>query len=183
MATQLLKRPGAPSRVAERLRRLARAQVRLDGLQAELDEQLDAVRRRYHHRIGSLRDRTSHLLADLEAYCRGEREAILPAGRKSLATPFGEVGFRKVEPAVRLHDGLTDGDACRLLRDAEIGDLVRVRETPDKPAVRKALREGRITADQLYACGLQLLAGPERFYCKLRQDACDRASGVRRSRR
>lgn len=182
MTTELLAPAAARAQVAQKLRRLARAQVRLERVQAELDEQLDAVRQRYDGRVASLQDRLSRMLADLEAHCRGEREAILPPGRKSLVTPSGEVGFRKGEPTVRLCEGLAEEEVCRLLRAAQLAELVRAKEAPDKPAVRKALRDGRVSREQLRRCGLELADGRDRFYCKVGHGGPNGLAGAGRNR-
>jgi hypothetical protein len=83
----------------------------------------------------------------------------------------GEVGFRRAEPVVRLVDGFTDEEACRLLRQARLAGLVRVTEAPDKAAVRKALEGGRLTLQRLRRCGLEVEAGEECFHCTLRPAA------------
>lgn len=171
MAVELLNAAGPRAVVAEKLRRIGRAQSHLERLQAELGRDLDAVRRRYDSRVASLQNRTAQLRADLEAHCRAERRAILPPGRKSLSTPFGEVGFRKAEPAIRLREGFTDGEVCRMLRQAKLDHLVRVKDSPDKQAVRKALSEERVNLEQLAQCGLEAVEGLDRFHCKIRQDA------------
>lgn len=173
MGTELLKPASARSQVVERLRRICAAQACLDRLQAQLDVELDAVRRCHDRRIAALQGRLSRLTADLEGFCRAERESVLPAGRKGLVTPLGEVGFRKSEPAVRLLDGVTEDGACRLLRQARLAYLVRVRESCDKAAVHKQFAEGRLTAERLRRCGLAVEEGEERFHCKLRRGGSD----------
>ena len=159
------------ARVSRSLARLARAGFRLLRLRTELDEQLDGVRRRYRSRLESLRARSERLRAELESFCRDNRDCLLPSGRKRLTTPAGEVGFRLTEQAVTLRRGVDQQEACRRLSSAELADLVRTRRAPDKPSVRRALREGRVSARQLRQCGLELLPATERFYCKVRHDS------------
>jgi len=171
MPAETCNAAGARAAVVEKLRRLGRAQSRLERLQTELNVQLEGVRRRYDRRITALQSRATELRADLETYCRARRDAILPAGRKSLTTPHGEVGFRKGEAAVCLRDGLAEAEVCRVLRTAGLGGLVRVRECPDKVAVRRALAAEQVTLEQVRRCGLDLVEPPPRFHCKLRLDA------------
>jgi len=161
----------ARAAVAEKLRRLGRVRLRLETLQSELNAQLEGVRRRYDRRIAALQSRTNELHADLEAYCRAHRDAILPPGRKTLTTPHGEVAFRKGEAAVCLRDGLTEAEVCRLLRTADLDGLIRTREHPDKVAVRRALAADEVTLEGIRRCGLDLVETPPRFHCKLRYDA------------
>jgi phage host-nuclease inhibitor protein Gam len=183
MTTQLLDPAVGRAEVAAGLRTIAAAQVRLARLEAELDERLDAVRRRYDRRVAALRERVLRLTGELEAHCRASRDAILPPGRKSLATTFGVVGFRKAEAVVRLRDELSDEDACRLLRRAGLDGLVRVKEAPDRNAVRRSLLEGRVTGEQLRQCGLELAEGEERFHCKVYSTALEAAAEPGRGRR
>jgi len=183
MAAKLLKTPSARSQVVEKLRGIAVAQARLERLRAQLEEELDAVRRCQDRRIAGLQGRVERLLADLEALCRAERDLILPAGRKTFVTPHGEVGFRKCEPVIRVRDGLGEGDVCRLLRQARLESLLRVREAPDKAALHKALAEGRLSCQQLRRCGLELDEGEERFHCKLREQASEGSPALGGGRR
>ena len=168
--------------VARKVRAVALTQARLDRLRAELDEELDAAQRRRGGPIAALQARLSRLLADLEALCRAQRALILPPGRKGLATPFGEVGFRRAEPLLRLREGLTDEEACRLLRKADLDDLIRVKETPDRQAAHKALSEGRVGPERLRRCGLELSEPPERFHCRLREHSLDACPALGRTR-
>jgi len=158
--------------VAESLRRIGRLQERIDGLRRELARRVDAVRTPYERRIGALEGRLERRRADLEAYCRGRRDELLPPGRKSLRTPFGEVGFRLAEPSVRLRPGRDESAVCRLLRRAGLEELIRVTERPDRRAVRAALDAGRVTRRLLARCGLELVPGGERFHCNPRAGAC-----------
>jgi phage host-nuclease inhibitor protein Gam len=171
MAIQAIDAEQAQSAVAQRLRRMALVRTRLDGLEAELERELASARRRYEARIEALQRRMEQQQAELEVYCRARRDAVLPLGRKSLVTQFGEVAFRSAEPSVQVREGLGEDDACRLLKAAGLESLVRARESPDKPAVRAALRQGTVTPRALARCGLELVDGEERFHCKLWQDA------------
>jgi len=173
MATTLLRAPSPRSQVAEKLRGIAVAQARLERLRAQLEEELDAVRRCQDRRIGALRARVERQLAELEAFCRAERGVILPADRKTFVTPHGEVGFRKSEPVIRVRDGLAEEDVCRLLRRARLKGLLRIKEAPDKPALHKALCEGRLSPGQLGRFGLELEEGEERFHYRLREQTSE----------
>ncbi len=160
----------AHQRLRRQMRGLARTTCRMQSLQAEYDAQVDALRRRYGARLASLHDRAAALSDALESLCRGPAGCLFLSGRKSLTTPQGEVGFRRCEPAVRLADGVDDEEAVRRLRCAGLADLVRARSAPDKRALRKAVREGRVDIEVLRGCGLELAAAPDRFYCRIRHE-------------
>ena len=166
MTVQTLAPPAARARVGAHLRRIARLELDLAAAQTELDEVLEAARRRHGPRVEQLRNRLSRQAAELEQYCRAERHVLLPPGRKSLVTPFGEVGFRKGEAAVVIREGASDEEACRRLRAAGLDVLIRVRAAPDKAAVRRALAQGEVSEARLRSCALEVVEGEERFHCR-----------------
>lgn len=157
--------------VSDRLRRLAQAQGRLDGLNAELEAELQAVRRRRDGAIARLQRRVDAMLSELETYCRAGRDAVLPEGRKSLVTAFGEVSFRKAEPSLVMEDGAGEEEVCAALTARDLGDLVRVHQSVDRRALRKALDDGRLSARELRRVGLELVEKDDVFGCKIRRDA------------
>ena len=163
--------PTVPPRraVCETLRRMAGAKGRLDLLQADMERELEAVRRRYRGRLRPLEGRLRALGEQIEALCRAERDQVFPDGRKSFATAHGEVGFRKAEPAVALAEGMDEAAVCRLLRKARLGRLVRVKQRPDRASIRKALAEGNVDAARLRGCGVELVDLPDHFRCRLGQ--------------
>ncbi len=167
MATEVLDAREARARVARRLRAIARLHARREALEAELEAELSALRARSEPRLEGLARREERLRAELEEFCRAERDAVLPPDRKSLRTACGEVGFRRTEPSVRVRDGLAEQEVCRRLRGAGLGELVRTREAPDRRAVGAALRGGRAEAERIRRCGLELAGGGERFHCRI----------------
>ena len=171
MAAETAEVLEARSTVTDRLRRLATAQARLDALSAELEAELQAVRRRRDGAIARLQRRVDGMLSELEAYCRAERDAVLPEGRKSLVTSFGEVSFRKAEPSLVMEDGAGEEEVCAALKARDLGDLVRARESVDRRALRKALDEGRLGDRALRRIGLKLVEKEDVFGCKIRRDA------------
>ncbi len=176
MATDAARTAEARAAVTDRLRRLARAQARLDALSAELEAELLGVRRRREGAIGRLRRRLDTMLAELETFCRAEKDAVLPDGRKSLVTPFGEVSFRRAEPALLVEDG-AEVDVCAALRARDLADLVRVRESVDRRALRRALEEGRLGVRDLHRIGLELVEREDAFGCRLRREALAAVGG------
>ncbi len=179
MASETAQTADARAAVTERLRRLARAQARLDVLGAELEGELFRVRRRREGAITRLQRRLDAMLSELEAYCRTEREAVLPDGRKSLATPFGEVSFRKAESALELEDGTEEEKVCASLRARDMAHLVRVRESVDRRALRRAVEEGRLNERELRRLGLALVERDDAFGCRLRREAPAPVGGQR----
>ena len=179
MATESVGAIDARNTVTTSLRRLAQAQARLDALSAEMEAELQAVRRRRDGAIARLQRRVDGMLSELEAYCRAERDAVLPEGRKSLVTSFGEVSFRKAEPTLVIPDGAGEEEVCAALRARELADLVRVHESVDRRALRKALDDGRLSERELRRVGLELVEKEDVFGCKIRRDALVSVGGQR----
>ncbi len=65
---------------------------------------------------------------------------------------------------------MEQGEACRRLREAEHEELVRVRESLDKAAVRRAVRQGELSPQDLESIGIELDGAGDRFYCTLARD-------------
>lgn len=158
------------NRIDRSLRLMCRVRSRLESLRAEMERELNEVRGRYAGRIASRERRLDRMETELERLCRGERDRLLPDGRKSLETPFGRVGFRRGRRALSLHDGVEQSEACRRLREADREELVRVRESLDKAAVRRAVRRGELSPAELGRIGIELSDVEDRFYCTLAGD-------------
>ncbi len=170
MAVAVAARARVRSRVDRRLRLMCRIRSRVEALRADMESELNAVRGRYAARIASRERRLDRMRTELEGLCRSERDRLLPDARKSLKTPFGRVGFRRGRPAVRMRDGVEQTEACRRLREAAHGELVRICERLDKAAVRRAVRRGKLSAEDLEEVGIELHGAEDRFYCTLARD-------------
>jgi phage host-nuclease inhibitor protein Gam len=172
--------PVAPRAVVtDMLRRMAHLQVRLDALEADLQEAVERVQAGRGGRIAATRARLEGLARRLEAVCRAERDALIPPGRKGLDIEWGRIGFRAVGPAVGIRVGTAERDVCRALRRAGLRHLVRTRETPDATAVRKALSGGMTDRRTLSRCGLEVQDRPDSFHYAVRllPDRHGRAKG------
>jgi len=153
--------------VAVRVRRLARMQMQRQRLVDELTERIEQVRAPLVRRIEALDARAAALHDDIEVYCRAGRDELFPQGRRSLKMSHGTVAFRRGTDSVRRRDGLTDAEVCAGLRAERLGRFVRTKESPDRAALRRALREGRLTVERAARCGMELHPGVETFRCDL----------------
>ncbi|MFO7955888.1 MAG: host-nuclease inhibitor Gam family protein [Candidatus Brocadiia bacterium] len=154
-----------------RLRLVARTKARLEGLRAEAQEELSKVAARYDGRIAALERRLKNLTDRLEGYCRRHRGEVFSDGAKSLEAPCGRLGFRRSGPRLRLQEGVDGAAACRRLREAGMPRFVRVKERPDRRAMLRDVREGKLDPAALRECGLVLHEGEERFYCSTNTDS------------
>ncbi len=157
--------------LGRKLRAVARASDRLAGLRAELQGKIAEVRGRYERRIAAAEARLERLREALEAFCRDNRNSLLPEDRKSLQTPRGTVGFRRSPPSVRLREGVTKPEAAEMLLRNDLSEFVRVRRSPRRRALRRAVTESRFDRERLRECGMQFIEGEETFYCKVPKHA------------
>ena len=153
--------------VAVRVRRLARIDMRRQRLVDELAERVEDVRTPFVRRIEALDARAARLLDEVEDYCRTGRDALFPGRRRSLKTSHGTVAFRRGTESLVRADGLTDADVCAALRAERLGRFIRKKESLDRPALRRALREGRLSAERAARCGVKVQPGKETFRCDL----------------
>ena len=167
--------------VARKLRLIARAQTELELLQAEFDDQLQQLKARYERPITSVEGRLQRMRAGLERYCRQNRRILIPHDRKSLETAFGQVGFHRLPHRVLVKDEMRPEEVCRRMRQAQLGEFIRITERPDRSGLRRAVMEGRITKDQLDPCGLQFVEGQDSFQCVPRPAWPECAAGRERT--
>ncbi len=154
--------------VARRLRKLAAVAAERDRLKAELERDLAAVHERYGAGLQSAEGRLKRLAHSLERFCRTRRDLLVGDGRKSLATECGEIAFRRVPSAVEVREGCDGDDACRRLLECGCNELVRVRRTLNRGAVRRAVESGRLGEGELKRAGLCIVPRPDAFRWRLR---------------
>jgi phage host-nuclease inhibitor protein Gam len=169
--------------VGRRLSRIGTVERKLEILQSEFDQAVDAIRRRYDPRLSALRARLAKLRGELESFCRLHRGAVMPPNRKTLQTAFGRVGFRKAELAVCRADGLCIDEVCRRLRRARLSGLVRTSHRLDKTAVRRLVALGRVSPEDLAQYGLAVAQPPDSFRYRLRREPAEVGAGGEGARR
>jgi len=164
----------AASRAAAGLmRRLARVQAQSERMEAELNGRLDAVKGVYAGRMSALATARRAVLEALERHCRANRVELMHGGAKSFRTAYGRAGFR-LRPVQLIATPDQDEELiCQRLRERHLSHLVRVRETPDRPAIRKALDSGQMGEGLLAQCGLRLGGRDEAFFCVLDRVSSD----------
>ena len=167
MHTQTIAASKAATVVTGLMRRLAKVQAQRDRLEAELNARLDAVKGLYARRMDALDRSGSTVGAALERHCTSNRAELMPDGSKSFRTAYGRVGFRLQPLQVILSEGLDEEQVCRRLQDSGLDRLVRVRQGPDRAAIRKALQSGELQQARLQQCGVGLGGGQEAFFCML----------------
>jgi len=167
MSTQTIPATKAKSVLREKMALLARKQLELERVEAELNTRVEALKGLYAGRIASLQSTVENMRRGIERLCRRERDALLGESARSLRTPHGRVGFRRCAARVALRDGADEAKVCAALRGRGLDELVRVKESPDRGAIRRAHEEGDLGDELLAECGLHVVEGEENFYCVL----------------
>jgi len=171
MAVNVTSAAALHSALDRTLLRIGRSQRELHRIEAERDAELEAVSNRYAVRIARRRETILSLSRDLRDFCERHRHRLMPSGRKSLQTPIGaKVGFRTTVPSIVPLDGYSEDDVCRLLVAAHREDLLRVRQMPDRAAIRKLHGAGALTREDLRKLGLTLTEAREEFYFHTNHD-------------
>ena len=147
------------------MRLLARRELELDRVRAELNSRLEAVKAVHERRITSLEAAAARHRDGVERFCREHRDTLMPAGPKSVRTPYGTAGFRQTAPQLLLDEGQDGERACRTLRERKLTQFIRVRDSLDRTALKRALLAGEADEKLLAACGVRLTQGVEAFYC------------------
>jgi phage host-nuclease inhibitor protein Gam len=174
MGTAVRNRTATHAALCTRLRAIAGVQIDLAAARARLAEETRAAEAAHEPRIAALEGRLDRLGRRLEDYCRANRDALFPAGARTVETSAGRVGFRRSTPAVLPAEGQDDRSVCGRLRAAGFARYVRVVEHPERAALRRAVQAGRLDAERLAGLGLRFVGPAERFH----YDASPRAGGA-----
>jgi phage host-nuclease inhibitor protein Gam len=136
--------------------RLKDYHVKLTELQAEADGTIQDIQNDLNERSQPLKKAKEKLEKDFAAYVEENREEIFTGKDKSVATPFGAFGYRITPERIELD--LNEPDVVDLIKS--LGKkltslLVKVKETVDKTAVKKALKNNTLSVEQLQELGMR----------------------------
>lgn len=169
MATAHKCRRDPVCEVDRKLRRIARHRRELDRLTAAQKAKVRSVKRRYARPLRRHRRMLRRLSAELERFCDGNRSRIIPSARKSVRTALGRVGYRKTPARVVLRRGHTKETACRALESDGLGHLVRMKRSPDRRAIKRAVVRGSLSRARLRRAGLAISGPHEKFYFRFHE--------------
>ncbi|MFZ5428074.1 MAG: host-nuclease inhibitor Gam family protein [Thermodesulfobacteriota bacterium] len=136
---------------SEALAELAKLDRELRFIGISLDEDVEAARTKADELASPLRARRELLELALKAYATGEKEALFKKSR-SLKLAHGVIGFRASDELKTLAKvtwaevlGRLKGMAARLA-EASLPGCIRIKEEPDKEALRQLPEELRTEA-------------------------------------
>lgn len=157
--------------LARRLYLIGRGQLELDRLEADMNAEIDRVKRRYAHRLELRRSGIEEAARILRLACEDSRQSLLTGRRKSVDTIFGRVGWRTQGDKVVLAKGVKGEAAAQALLDAGHETLARQRPEIDKPAVKAAIANGTMPLPDLARFGIRLVAAGEDWYYEVDRES------------
>ena len=151
----------------EALRRIAELERGIAAVDADMNENIDTIKRNAHAEAAPLVEERKALVAALNAYAELHRGKLF-AKRKSLDLGFGVIGFRlstKIATATKV----TLAQVLERLKDLGFKDAVRVKEQVDREAMRGWPDE------RLASVGMRRVETDE-FYIEINEEAVEDAA-------
>lgn len=157
-------------RLAQRLFSLGKKVLAKKQIEMRMQEEINAVKESYSDRLERRTDTIEQMANELRLECEDSREELLTGRKKSVETLFGRVGWRKQGRRLKTQKGVKTDEVADRLKENGHGDLIRTVEKPDKRAIKSALKEGRLTVDQLKRMGLILRGGGEDWWYEIDEE-------------
>lgn len=145
-----------------------------DGLKAEMERRILAVRNEYEKQVFELDLQVDIGMKRLEQWAT-ENPAEF-GGKKSIDMLHGTLGFRTCPPALKTLSKWTMKTVLKALKDAGLTAFVRTKEEVDKDAIlaehaaKDDAGESRLPAEKLRTFGLQVKQD-ETFFVEPKQEA------------
>ncbi len=126
------------------LRMLAYVQRRQEQIVLETQHSIDELKRQATEASEPYAEAEKVLTAQLKKFVKAARKQITVDGRRTIALPFGTIGFRMLPPSLKINKGFTEEDVIRLLRanlPKEADLYIQVRESLRKEELKQCLNE------------------------------------------
>ncbi len=149
MATKRVKSLGFETRgeFEAALDDVAAMSVSLRKMEADRDEELQAVQEAYNDDILDVKKKIKGLVAQAEKYALSHRAELLPVGKKGGETSLALFGFRTGNPTLALlNKKWTWDEVVNALRSAKLLDYIVTKSTPDKDALKAKLTDSELAA-------------------------------------
>lgn len=162
---------GLSIRQADKLvKAVGQAALEVEGLEAEMDRELQDVRGRYDVRLATLRARRKRLEEELVAGCRANRETLFEAGSQTLSLGFGRIGYRAGSLSLVFQEGITEEEVLKRLTP-RLHRFMRVSQSLDKTGLKAAAAAGDVRPGEVDRMGLRLIQGDEVWTVKPNHEA------------
>ncbi len=145
---------------------IGRCVLEMEGLEAQMNAEIDTVKERFAARLEQLRTSIEVGRVDLRLAVEDSRQDLFKGRSKTLKLLFGKLGFRVQKATIRLLQGIKTEDAVRLLERNMLSHCVRVKKELGKDRIAKSFAAETLPADLLKRCGLDVRPGGEDFWFK-----------------
>lgn len=158
---------------ADVMRQLKEIELELHSIETKANARILSIQEELQERVGPLAERRLGLETDLRLFAEQNRNALF-VHRKSISTPFGVYGFRQMPPSVELVMRKAE-DVVSAMRTAgrRWKEFLREKVSIDKPAIKSAYDNGRLSDADLQAVGLRITSSEEFGYAIDRQELGD----------
>ncbi|MDD3276975.1 MAG: host-nuclease inhibitor Gam family protein [Kiritimatiellales bacterium] len=149
MATKRVKSLGFETRSEfdSALDDVAAMSVSLRKMEADRDEELQAVQEAYNDDILDVKEKIKGLLAQAEKYALSHRAELLPVGKKSGETSLALFGFRTGNPTLALlNKKWTWEEVINALKSMSLSEFIVTKQAADKDALKAKLTDSELAA-------------------------------------
>lgn len=156
--------------LAQRLFALGKKVLAKKQIEMRMQEKINAAKEAFSDRLERRTETIEQMANELRLECEDSREELLTGRKKSVETLFGKIGWRKQGRRLKTQKGVKTDEVAERLKEQGHSDLIRTVEKPDKRAIKAALKEGRLTIDELKRMGLILRGGGEDWWFEIDEE-------------
>jgi phage host-nuclease inhibitor protein Gam len=149
MATKRVKSLGFETRgeFDAALDDVAAMSVSLRKMEADRDEELQAVQEAYNDDILDVKKKITGLIAQAEKYALSHRAELFPDGKKTSETSLALFGFRTGNPTLALlNKKWTWDEVIHALKSMALTEFIVTRQAADKEALKARLTDVELAA-------------------------------------
>ena len=135
---------------------LARLARKIKGIELDAQENIDVIKANAANEMEPLKVTKKELENALCAYATMNKDQLFTKGRKSLETPYGAFGWRKATKLLTIAK-MNLADVLERLRELDITDAIKTKESVDKTAMRgwtdaklQTVGMRRVVSDEFY---------------------------------
>ncbi|WP_161499397.1 host-nuclease inhibitor Gam family protein [Flavipsychrobacter stenotrophus] len=141
--------------------------IKLSQLNAELEEEIQAIKEDFSSDIDLVKAEQALLFATIKAYSVEKRHELMTDKMKSFDTLYAKIGFRKDPPSIKTLSGVTLDILTARLKEQKLDAYVRTVEEPNKELLL-ADRDKEELSKKFSALGIKV-AQEEKFYVELKK--------------
>jgi phage host-nuclease inhibitor protein Gam len=153
--------------VGKALFEMAKAQIKIKAAEAEMNDEINAIKKKYDTRTAAARELVTVLSGDIETYCKLNKAEFEKTRSKEFSA--GTIGFRNTPPkVVAFAKKFTIAVILGNLKNQR-PEYVRTKEEIDKESILGAYAAKNIDDEQLKALGLKV-DNDDQFFINLKEE-------------